>query len=137
MRAWTARCAPCGWALEYDWAYVVYMAESIALAVLENLVHMNRQDFPRGYVIVAASIPDSLHVLSDRELRARYGNMRSEILDDLWMDSCASAVLRVSSTVIPAEHNYLLNPRHPEFHQILIEMPMPFEFDDRLFGPGG
>ncbi|HUE02378.1 MAG TPA: RES family NAD+ phosphorylase [Bryobacteraceae bacterium] len=26
----------------------VYMAESIALAVLENLVHMARQDFPRG-----------------------------------------------------------------------------------------
>jgi len=24
------------------------MAESIALAVLENLVHMARQDFPRG-----------------------------------------------------------------------------------------
>ena len=33
---------------------VVYMAESIALAVLENLVHMTRQDFPRGYVCVAA-----------------------------------------------------------------------------------
>ena len=26
---------------------VVYMAESIALAVVENLVHMTRQDFPR------------------------------------------------------------------------------------------
>ena len=26
----------------------VYMAGSIALAVLENLVHMTRQDFPRG-----------------------------------------------------------------------------------------
>jgi len=30
---------------------VVHMAESIALAVLENLVHMTRQDFPRGYVL--------------------------------------------------------------------------------------
>jgi RES domain-containing protein len=29
---------------------VVYMAESIALAVLENLVHMTRQDFPHGHV---------------------------------------------------------------------------------------
>jgi len=33
---------------------VVYMAESVALAVLENLVHMSRQDFPTGYVCVAA-----------------------------------------------------------------------------------
>ncbi|HZQ55388.1 MAG TPA: RES family NAD+ phosphorylase [Bryobacteraceae bacterium] len=42
---------------------VVYMAESVALAVLENLVHMTRQDFPRGYVVVAASIPDRLQIL--------------------------------------------------------------------------
>ena len=39
---------------------VVYMAESIALAVLENLVHMTRQDFPRGYVCVAAVLPDGI-----------------------------------------------------------------------------
>ena len=35
-------------------APLVYTAESIAVAVLENLVHMTRQDFPRGYVCVAA-----------------------------------------------------------------------------------
>ena len=35
---------------------VVYMAESTALAVLENLVHMSRQDFPSGYVCVAAAL---------------------------------------------------------------------------------
>lgn len=29
---------------------MVYMAQSVALAVLENLVHMSRQDFPTGYV---------------------------------------------------------------------------------------
>lgn len=39
---------------------VVYMADSIALAVLENLVHLSRQDFPTGYVVIAARIPDDL-----------------------------------------------------------------------------
>ncbi len=37
---------------------VVYMAESISLAVLENLVHMSRQDFPANYVSVAAVLPN-------------------------------------------------------------------------------
>ena len=34
---------------------VVYLAESVSLAVLENLVHMTREDFPRGYVVVSAT----------------------------------------------------------------------------------
>ena len=32
---------------------MVYMADSISLAVLENLVHLNREDFPVGYVVFA------------------------------------------------------------------------------------
>lgn len=45
------------------------MAESIALAVLENLVHMTRQDFPRGYVCVAASLPDGITMINEKDLR--------------------------------------------------------------------
>src|SRR5450432_2475776 len=43
---------------------VVYMAESLSLAVLENLVHMNKVDFPVGYVSVSAIIPDHVRVLT-------------------------------------------------------------------------
>jgi hypothetical protein len=42
---------------------VVYMAQSISLAVLENLVHMSKVDFPVGYVTVSALIPDGLNIL--------------------------------------------------------------------------
>jgi RES domain-containing protein len=112
---------------------VVYMAESVALAVLENLVHMSRQDFPRGYVVMAALIPDRLQMLTDRELRSRYGNLSSETLGDQWIDAVACAVLRVPSAIVPAECNYLLNPKHPDFKEIIVEMPVPFEFDERLF----
>ena len=45
---------------------VVYMAESVALAVLENLVHMSRQDFPIGYVCVGAVIPDSMNIATEQ-----------------------------------------------------------------------
>jgi hypothetical protein len=35
--------------------------------------------------------------------------------------------------VIPQEHNYLLNPDHPQFSQIIVESTVPFVFDERLF----
>jgi RES domain-containing protein len=42
-------------------------------------------------------------------------------------------VLKVRSTVVPSEHNYLLNPRHSDFARIRVEQIRPFVFDSRLF----
>ena len=45
------------------------MAQSVALAVLENLVHMSRQDFPTGYVRITATLPNDIAVLFETDLR--------------------------------------------------------------------
>jgi RES domain-containing protein len=113
----------------------VYMAESLALAVLENLVHMTRQDFPRGYVCVAAVLPDAISMIHEKDLRKdpALQDLRTEQLGDWWLDSRASAVLQVPSFVIAGEHNFLLNPAHPEFVRIQVEPPAIFHFDERLF----
>ena len=106
---------------------VVYMASSIPLAVLENLVHMSRQDFPTGYVLVSAVIPEDFEILSLAD------DANPPEGGDEWFDSKASAVLRVSSVVVPGELNFLLNPAHPDFERIVVEPARPFEFDPRLF----
>jgi RES domain-containing protein len=112
---------------------VVYMAESISLAVLENLVHMNKVDFPAGYVCVSAIIPNHVRVLTDQELRASFSVSGPRELGDRWIESLTTAVLEVRSVVVPLECNYLLNPEHPEFTEILVEPAVPFVFDERLF----
>lgn len=114
---------------------MVYMAQSVSLAVLENLVHMSR-DFPTGYVAVAAVIPKAVDVVAESELRAErhLQGWSSQALGDYWLESGLSPVLRVSSAVVPAEFNYLLNPLHPEFAEIQVEAPVIFVFDERLFG---
>ena len=112
---------------------VVYMADSVALAVLENLVHMNRVDFPRGYVIATAWMPDTVHILSEHEWRKSQGDRGTVSLGDEWIRSGASPVLCVRSVIVPSECNYLLNPEHAGFKDIIAEMPVPFEFDERLF----
>jgi RES domain-containing protein len=111
------------------------MAESIALAVLENLVHMSRQDFPSGYVCVAAVIPESMNIATEQDLRLRAGlwELSCQDLGDWWIDSKESAVLEVPSAVVVDEHIYLINPAHPDFARIVAEPPALFHFDPRLF----
>ncbi|HUS34250.1 MAG TPA: RES family NAD+ phosphorylase, partial [Verrucomicrobiae bacterium] len=54
-------------------------------------------------------------------------------LGDDWIKSATSAILAVPSVIIPGEHNYLLNPHHPDFRKIRIDPPTDFTFDPRLF----
>jgi RES domain-containing protein len=111
------------------------MAESVALSVLENLVHMSRQDFPTGYVCIAAILPDGIPTASERDLRLRthLRALSSPSLGDWWIEENTSAVLEVASTIVPHEHNYLLNPAHPDFAKIATDPPALFHFDPRLF----
>lgn len=111
---------------------VVYMAESTALAVLENLVHLSKEDFPVGYVSVSATIPDELEILTEDDVRRGLPNAGPRELGDHWLGSGASAVLRVRSAVVPDEFNFLLNPLHREFGGIIAEPAEPFVLDERL-----
>jgi RES domain-containing protein len=49
-----------------------------------------------------------------------------------WLESGHSAVQAVPSAVLPAEHNYLLNPGHPDFARIIMGEPEALDTDFRL-----
>ena len=53
-------------------------------------------------------------------------------IGDAWATEARSAVLRVPSVIIPHEHNYLLNPLHPDFKKVKIGKRETFSFDPRL-----
>jgi RES domain-containing protein len=53
-------------------------------------------------------------------------------MGDAWVASRRSPVLRVPSVLVPAEHNYLINPDHSDFGKISMTLPQPFRFDRRL-----
>jgi len=76
-----------------------------------------------------------LHIATERDLRQRADlrDLSSQALGDCWIESKESAVLEVASIVVPHEHNYLLNPAHPDFKNIATEPPSLFHFDPRLF----
>ncbi len=53
-------------------------------------------------------------------------------LGDAWLNSLKSAVLSVPSAIVPQEHNYLLNPQHPDFQKIKLLSAEDFVFDPRI-----
>ena len=80
-------------------------------------------------------IPDEILVLNEEDLVVQFRGVDQRRLGGQWIDRRASAVLAVRSTIVPFEHNYLLNPQHPDFAAIAAEPALPFAFDERLFGP--
>jgi RES domain-containing protein len=53
-------------------------------------------------------------------------------IGDEWVTNATSAVLRVPSTLVPGEFNFLLNPRHADFPKLQFSGPIPFHLDPRL-----
>ena len=117
---------------------VVYTSDSLALAALEQLVHVALGLQLKDRVAIAVDIPDDLEMVefSVQDLPADWRRTDGvKALRDLgtrWVLSGASSVLSVPSVVIPRERNYVLNPNHPQFKRLIIHAARPFEFDPRL-----
>jgi len=90
-------------------------------------------------VAVRAEIPGGLNRtrLDPSELPRNWRRYPApEAMADLgtrWARTGETAVLIVPSAVIPAESNYLINPRHPDFAKIRVARPERFGFDPRMW----
>ena len=120
---------------------VVYCSESRALAALEQLVHLHRNRLPPNFVCFPVEILDGLAIREVRiedlpvEWRHQPGTPELRDLGTGWAEPDETVVLRVPSAVVPGEHNFLLNPRHPDFGRLAIGDPEPLVLDQRLVGP--
>lgn len=117
---------------------VTYTSESLSLAALELLVHLDVVEAPPHFVAIPADLPESLAIetleIDDlpEDWRRSPGHPELKRLGDTWLHSEATVSMRVPSVVVPTEDNYLLNPGHTEFSEIEIGEPRPFQFDERL-----
>lgn len=118
---------------------LVYTAESRALATLEVAVHLDlAEDLPRDRYYVEIDIPNNLVILEVKveDLPAGWdSNPPSKITqaigDDFVIQNNA-AVLKVPSSIIPQEYNYLINPNHPDIRKIKVIKEIPMIFDSRF-----
>lgn len=116
---------------------VAYSSESRSLATLEVLA--NARDaaalFALPWAMIAAEIPSAL-IERPARVPVNWRDMpypaETQRFGSTWAHEGRSAVLRVPSTVVLGEFNYLLNPAHPDFARITLHRPEPFVFDTRL-----
>ena len=116
---------------------MVYTAQSQSLAVLEMLVHLDSPELLNRYVLFEVSIDASYMEDLDlttlpRNWKADPAPARVRAIGDDWIAGGASAVLRVPSTLVPGESNFLLNLRHKDFGNLGIGKAIRFQFDPRL-----
>lgn len=114
---------------------IVYLADYPSSALLEMLVHMDRDLMPATYQLLRVAVPADMIVETiDAELPPdwRSQTLTSREIGDRWLDRSASALLRVPSAISAKGSNYLLNPEHPNVVKIVVAEIIKAPFDPRL-----
>lgn len=117
---------------------LIYTADSLALAALEIMVHLPESELLKArYRRIAVQfdsrliqsfnlidLPEDWDLLPPPESTQDIGTS--------WARKNSSVVLKVPSTIIREEFNYLINPLHPDFDKLTIGNPQQFVFDPRV-----
>lgn len=117
---------------------MIYTASSRSLACLENVVHRTPAGLNQIFSVMTIEVPDDM-VIADvnrEELPVHwkeYGQMfYTQNIGEKWIGENSSAILKVPSSIIEEESNYLFNPKHPDFGKIKLIRSEPFSFDKRI-----
>jgi RES domain-containing protein len=117
---------------------IVYLAESVAGALLEVLVRLelNPVRLPKAYRLINVGAPDdvSAQTVSASELVQDWVNdgTATRTVGDEWLASKSTALLRVPSAVIPETFNMLLNSEHSQAQRLRILWHREYRWDSRL-----
>lgn len=123
---WNNKLIPC-----------IYTSENRALALLEYTVNVNIDDIPRALSYVTIEIPDkSILELSAADLPRNWKNIPAPSSTKQFgtnlLNAAKSPILKIPSTVIPEEFNYILNPKHVDSKKFKILEIKDFIYDVRI-----
>lgn len=104
-------------------AAVVYTSESLELAVLEALVHLDIDLLPRDMYQVGFELDERFVVRLPSSLPRGWDSAppydpKVQAIGNRWLAAGSSLGLRVPASVLPSRHNVLINPAHPDIGQL-------------------
>ena len=117
--------------------YILYTAESRALALLEAVVHIGKvKDL--GFCILTLELPgDLVEIYPQNELPSDWKKNPApdhlKKIGDDFIKSNRKLALKLPSVIMEEESNILINPAHPDFIKIKIVGTKKIQIDNRLF----
>jgi RES domain-containing protein len=116
---------------------VIYAAETYAGAMLEVLVNSNIGRVPKHHGWIEILIGEDVSVEEVDTCKVRRWDApdqrASRMFGDKWYDEKRSAVMIVTSAVVRAERNVVINQEHSEFRKLRATQAKPVVWDERLF----
>lgn len=115
---------------------IVYLADSLALAALEVFVHLPAGTLAISFSAFKVEIPDEVSIQiarNPRNWRETPAPESTRTVGTRWFHAMETALMRVPSVIVPEEHNYLINLKHPDFKKLTIHRASPFSFDPRMW----
>jgi len=114
---------------------VVYTSESIALAMLELIVHSDGLPLRVDMELLTISIADKLvDTLDDipKKWDLIPADKRSKVVGDRFVSDRSNLALALPSVVVPESKNIIINPLHPKMEHVKVVTRRPFIFDGRI-----
>ncbi|MBK7886043.1 MAG: RES family NAD+ phosphorylase [Bacteroidetes bacterium] len=122
-----------------DNEFVIYTASSRALGTLEKVIRFQSIHPKVVYKVMVIFIPDNPDFITEvkighlpsywREVSA-YPELKAIGTD--WYNKRKSLVLKVPSSIITKEFNFLINTEHPDFGVVKLALIGDYFFDERL-----
>jgi RES domain-containing protein len=103
---WNHKSIPC-----------LYASESRALSLLEYTVNVNIEEIPRALSITTIEIPDSeILIINEESLPGNWKRFpvpsSTQDFGSHILKTTKKSIIRIPSSVISEEYNYILNPLH-------------------------
>ncbi len=117
---------------------VIYCAESIPLAFLENMVRRQGVGFNDDFKIMILEIPDNLKIqtILTGDLPAGWRQFtdysKCQPIGNAWYDEGILPLMKVPSAVLPESFNYVINSTHPGFNDIKLVKVTDLFPDERI-----
>jgi len=114
----------------------LYTSSSISLAILEFSVNVSLDQIPRSLSLVTLKIPDEVYVLKIEDLPGDWNSVpapsSTKDFGSGLLTEGRHLTIKIPSSVISRESNFIINPLHPQIKQCKIVSVEDFVFDVRI-----
>jgi RES domain-containing protein len=120
-----------------DGKMVLYTSENISLALLENMIYRAGSGFNNDYkIMIIEVLSEKIEEIISKKLPKNWRELDaySELqeIGDHWYDQQNNLILKVPSSILPENSNYILNTIHPDFNKVKLIDVLDYEPDERL-----